>query len=345
MQVSSISNLSALLQLAQQQQQQAQNSPLNNSQRPLFNVEVQLQQRLLDEIKENEQARERQLINAGKTSVTSKGDSTSSSSSTNSSSISSNSNVSSTKSTGSSNNSSSSAGTSGATGSTNNENSSLDAAVSTEASGPNSRLVPPSALSRDPCSKAPPAALPPGSLDKPSGASFNSLGNLSSEHNVKDFALLQPTPNQMLQQILNVNNIALNSAAIAAATPSLMLQMGMLLNFYKQTHKNDKVDQLALLSSRSSSADSESHVQQQGVITIAFLEQAYRLLELCQKNLSLSRFFKKGPVGDTEHSENTDDETASTFTEGEAEPDYIKRPRHEETNMDYHYSLLTHPHR
>ena len=168
---------------------------------------------------------------------------------------------------------------------------------------------------------------------------FNSRGNLETGGNIKDFKILGIT--------------GVGAAQIAATVqPAIMAQLGLVQKLYEMlTRTNVRLATIEdLLAVKSQSAMNSTQMtlhdemllaqQQSQVLSLVYLERLFQLFEY-SKNLALSRFFKKGPLGDSEHDENTDDEYGSTYTDLDAETDYIKRPRKENPEMAFHEAMLT----
>lgn len=171
------------------------------------------------------------------------------------------------------------------------------------------------------------------------GSMFNAQGNLSSGGNLQDFALLN-SKQVLMQQALTIAR-TINTTQAAVLQPSIMIQLGMLQKLYELSLLNNKRKTTAFTSAANTSAQAAQSTDEMApVLSFVFLERAFKLLEQC-KSLHLSRFFKKGPLGEHLHEENTDDEYGSVYADVDAETDYIKRPRREKKEMTFHYSMLT----
>ncbi len=189
---------------------------------------------------------------------------------------------------------------------------------------------------------APGTALPPGAaVPRAPSSGFNSLGNLSTSTNFKDYALLNSQQAGMVQAVALAQ--ATGASAAAALQPALILQLGMLQKLYSWSRQ---LDQRKNVSSDSPdtvtvvSADEGDDISASLVISMLFLERAHKLIDSC-KQVALSRYFKKGPLGEHLHSDDTDDEYGTAFADVDAETDYIKRPRHEKAEMNFHYAMLS----
>ena len=189
---------------------------------------------------------------------------------------------------------------------------------------------------------APGTALPPGTaVPRAPSSGFNSLGNLSTSTNFKDYALLNSQQAGMVQAVALAQ--ATGASAAAALQPALILQLGMLQKLYSWSRQ---LDQRKNVSSDSPdtvtviSADEGDDISASLVISMLFLERAHKLIDSC-KQVALSRYFKKGPLGEHLHQDDTDDEYGTAFADVDAETDYIKRPRHEKAEMNFHYAMLS----
>lgn len=188
----------------------------------------------------------------------------------------------------------------------------------------------------------PGTALPPGAaVPRAPSSGFNSLGNLSTSTNFKDYALLNSQQAGMVQAGALAQ--ATGASAAAALQPALILQLGMLQKLYSWSRQ---LDQRKNVSSDSPdtvtvvSADEGDDISASLVISMLFLERAHKLIDSC-KQVALSRYFKKGPLGEHLHQDDTDDEYGTAFADVDAETDYIKRPRHEKAEMNFHYAMLS----
>ena len=188
----------------------------------------------------------------------------------------------------------------------------------------------------------PGTALPPGAaVPRAPNSGFNSLGNLSTSTNFKDYALLNSQQAGMVQAVALAQ--ATGASAAAALQPALILQLGMLQKLYSWSRQ---LDQRKNVSSDSPdtvivvSADEGDDISASLVISMLFLERAHKLIDSC-KQVALSRYFKKGPLGEHLHQDDTDDEYGTAFADVDAETDYIKRPRHEKAEMNFHYAMLS----
>ena len=189
---------------------------------------------------------------------------------------------------------------------------------------------------------APGTALPPGAaVPRAPSSGFNSLGNLSTSTNFKDYALLNSQQAGMVQAVALAQ--ATGASAAAALQPALILQLGMLQKLYSWSRQ---LDQRKNVSSDSPdtvtvvSADEGDDISASLVISMLFLERAHKLIDSC-KQVALSRYFKKGPLGEHLHQDDTDDEYGTAFADVDAETDYIKRLRHEKAEMNFHYAMLS----
>lgn len=167
---------------------------------------------------------------------------------------------------------------------------------------------------------------------------FNTLGNLNSTTNLKDFGLL--AGQQTLLNQVSMLNQSIQSTQLAAMQPATFIQLSFVLKLFEQTELKYKQSQqvqntLGLASPEAQQANEESQIW-----LMAFFERCNRLFEQ-QKNIALSRFLKKGPLGENMHETNTDDEYGTVFNDVDAETDYIKRYRRFKTDMLFHYSMLS----
>lgn len=215
----------------------------------------------------------------------------------------------------------------------------------TAPTSPNSTATPSSATGAPQAASgaaAPGTALPPGAaVPRAPSSGFNSLGNLSTSTNFKDYALLNSQQAGMVQAVALAQ--ATGASAAAALQPALILQLGMLQKLYSWSRQ---LDQRKNVSSDSPdtvtvvSADEGDDISASLVISMLFLERAHKLIDSC-KQVALSRYFKKGPLGEHLHQDDTDDEYGTAFADVDAETDYIKRPRHEKAEMNFHYAMLS----
>ncbi len=172
---------------------------------------------------------------------------------------------------------------------------------------------------------------------------FNAQGNLAPGTNIQDFKLLN-TQNVLMQQVMTMSrNISATQAA--ALQPSVMISIGMLSRLYQLLEQNKR--RQAALAANPGPTNNAAHMadeaalqQQNQVLSLVFIERLFKLFDP-EKHLALSRFFKKGPLGENEHEENTDDEYGTTYSDTDNETDYIKRPRRDRPDMAFHYSMLT----
>lgn len=174
-------------------------------------------------------------------------------------------------------------------------------------------------------------------------ASFNATGNLSSTSNLQDFKLLNQQ-NVLMQQVLNMSKTISNTQA-SALQPSVMISLGMLQKLYEMIELRTRNRNNSLLmnnthASAANSADDLAAAQQAQVLSFVMLERFLKLFENGEKYNILSRFFKKGPLGENEHETDTDDEYGNSYADVDAETDYIKRPRRDKPGMSFHHSML-----
>lgn len=190
---------------------------------------------------------------------------------------------------------------------------------------------------------APGTALPPGAaVPRAPSSGFNSLGNLSTSTNFKDYALLNSQQAGMVQAVALAQ--ATGASVAAALQPALILQLGMLQKLYSWSRQldqrknvsSDSPDTVTVVSADEGGDDISASL----VISMLFLERAHKLIDSC-KQVALSRYFKKGPLGEHLHQDDTDDEYGTAFADVDAETDYIKRPRHEKAEMNFHYAMLS----
>ena len=190
--------------------------------------------------------------------------------------------------------------------------------------------------------KPPLAATAPKAVGAPVRSGFNRLGNLSTQTNFQDFALLN-TKQAALNQALAVAQ-ATGQTAAAAVQPALIIQLGMLQQLYswsRQIEQRKLNEQQNTTPSALASSDEEgAEVGISQLVCLIFFERTLKLVDSC-KHLALNRYLKKGPLGEHLHEENTDDEYGTTYADVDAETDYIKRPRHDKPGMDFHYALLS----
>ena len=180
-----------------------------------------------------------------------------------------------------------------------------------------------------PSTTEPTEAKPPllGTAPKAVGtqvsSGFNSLGNLSTNTNFQDFALLN-TKQAALNQALAVAQ-ATGQTAAAAVQPALIIQLGMLQQLYswsRQIEQRKLNEQHHTNPSALASSDEEgAEVGISQLVCLIFFERTLKLVHL--------------------HEENTDDEYGTTYADVDAETDYIKRPRHDKPGMGFHYALLS----
>ena len=172
---------------------------------------------------------------------------------------------------------------------------------------------------------------------------FNAQGNLAPGTNLQDFKLLNQQ-NVLMQQVMNMSK-TISTTQAAALQPSVMISIGMLSRLYQLLEMN-KRKQASLAANAGPSnaaahvADEAAMMQQNQVLSLVFIERLFKMFDP-EKHLALSRFFKKGPLGENEHDENTDDEYGNTYSDTDAETDYIKRPRRDRLGMAFHHSMLT----
>lgn len=187
------------------------------------------------------------------------------------------------------------------------------------------------------------AAAPPGAaVPRAPSSGFNSLGNLSTSTNFKDYALLNSQQAGMVQAVALAQ--ATGASVAAALHPALILQLGMLQKLYSWSRQldqrknvsSDSPDTVTVVSADEGGDDISASL----VISMLFLERAHKLIDSC-KQVALSRYFKKGPLGEHLHQDDTDDEYGTAFADVDAETDYIKRPRHEKAEMNFHYAMLS----
>lgn len=171
---------------------------------------------------------------------------------------------------------------------------------------------------------------------------FNAQGNLSNSLNLKDFALLSAQSNLVNQALSLARNI--NVTQMAAMQPAVMVQIGILQRLLSLLENNmrQRSSEIAghTASSTNASAAAADDVNNQALAYV-ILDRFFKLVDPQNKHLALSRFFKKGPLGENIHDEDTDDEFGTTYADIDGEIDYIKRPRKEKTYMDFHYSMIT----
>lgn len=218
----------------------------------------------------------------------------------------------------------------------------------TAPTSPNSTATPSSATGAagtpQPSSGAarPGSAVPPGAaVPRAPSSGFNSLGNLSTSTNFKDYALLNSQQAGMVQAVALAQ--ATGASAAAALQPALILQLGMLQKLYSWSRQLDQRKNVSSASPDTATVtndDEGDDISASLVISMLFLERAHKLIDSC-KHIALSRYFKKGPLGEHLHCDDTDDEYGTAFADVDAETDYIKRPRHEKTEMNFHYAMLS----
>ena len=171
---------------------------------------------------------------------------------------------------------------------------------------------------------------------------FNSLGNLSTSTNFQDFALLTPKQAALNQALALAQ--ATGQTAAAAVQPALIIQLGMLQQLYswsRQLEQRKLSEQQNTNPSALASSDEEgAEVGISQLVCLIFFERTLKLVDSC-KHLALNRYLKKGPLGEHLHEENTDDEYGTSYVDSDAETDYIKRPRREDPDMNFHYALLS----
>ena len=174
-------------------------------------------------------------------------------------------------------------------------------------------------------------------------ASFNATGNLSSTSNLQDFKLLNQQ-NVLMQQVLNMSK-TISTTQASALQPSVMISLGMLQKLYEMIELRTRNRNNSLLmnntnASAANSADDLAAAQQAQVLSFVMIERFLKLFENGEKYNILSRFFKKGPLGENEHETDTDDEYGNSYADVDAETDYIKRPRRDKPGMSFHHSML-----
>lgn len=167
---------------------------------------------------------------------------------------------------------------------------------------------------------------------------FNSLGNLNTASNLKDFGLLNAQQNLLGQ--VNLLNQAIQHTQMAAMQPATFIQVGMLLKLFALAELKYKHSQHLQATLGASSPEAQSAAEESQILLIAFIERSTKLVDP-QKSVALSRFLKKGPLGDNAHEEDTDDEYGTVYNDVDAETDYIKRPRKFNRDMLFHYSMIT----
>lgn len=186
------------------------------------------------------------------------------------------------------------------------------------------------------------AVAPGAAVPRAPSSGFNSLGNLSTSTNFKDYALLNSQQAGMVQAVALAQ--ATGASAAAALQPALILQLGILQKLYSWSRQldqrknvsSDSPDTVTVVSADEGGDDISASL----VISMLFLERAHKLIDSC-KQVALSRYFKKGPLGEHLHQDDTDDEYGTAFADVDAETDYIKRPRHEKAEMNFHYAMLS----
>lgn len=175
-------------------------------------------------------------------------------------------------------------------------------------------------------------------------ASFNATGNLSTTSNLQDFKLLNQQ-NVLMQQVLNMSK-TISATQASALQPSIMISLGMLQKLYELIelrNRNSRNNSLSLAGSPQQAiqnADDLAASQQAQILSFVMLERFFKLFENGEKYNILSRFFKKGPLGENEHETDTDDEYGNSYADVDAETDYIKRPRRDKPGMSFHHSML-----
>lgn len=167
---------------------------------------------------------------------------------------------------------------------------------------------------------------------------FNSLGNLNTASNLKDFGLLA-SQQTMLNQV-NVLNQAIQNTQMAALQPATFLQISVVLKLFEQAELKYRQSQHLQATLGITNPDAQKAAEESQILLIAFFERCNKLYEE-QKSIALSRFLKKGPLGEHLHEEDTDDEYGTVYNDVDAETDYIKRPRKFNPDMLFHYSLLS----
>lgn len=171
-----------------------------------------------------------------------------------------------------------------------------------------------------------------------SGGMFNTLGNLNTTANLKDFSLLNSNAN-LLNQV-NMLNHSIQTSQLVAMQPATFMQIGMVLKLFEHAELKYKQSQQLHSSLGPASAEAQKAAEESQIMLLAFFERCNRLFEQ-QKTIALSRFFKKGPLGENLHDENTDDEYGTVYNDVDAETDYIKRYRKLRSDMLFHYSLIS----
>ncbi len=166
-------------------------------------------------------------------------------------------------------------------------------------------------------------------------ASFNATGNLSSTSNLQDFKLLNQQ-NVLMQQVLNMSK-TISTTQASALQPSVMISLGMLQKLYEMIELRTRNRNNSLLmnntnASAANNADDLAAAQQAQVLSFVMIERFLKLFENGEKYNILSRFFKKGPLGENEHETDTDDEYGNSYADVDAETDYIKRSLKMERN-------------
>ena len=164
---------------------------------------------------------------------------------------------------------------------------------------------------------------------------FNAQGNLAPGTNLQDFKLLNQQ-NVLMQQVMNMSK-TISTTQAAALQPSVMISIGMLSRLYQLLEINKRKQ--ASLAANAGPSNAAAHVadeaaimQQNQVLSLVFIERLFKMFDP-EKHLALSRFFKKGPLGENEH--------GNTYSDTDAETDYIKRPRRDRPGMAFHHSMLT----
>lgn len=167
---------------------------------------------------------------------------------------------------------------------------------------------------------------------------FNSLGNLNTASNLKDFGLLA-SEQTMLNQV-NVLNQAIQNTQMAAMHPATFIQVSVVLKLFEQAELKYRQAQHLQSTLGSAHPEAQKAAAESQILLVAFFERCNKLFEE-QKSIALSRFFKKGPLGKHMHEEDTDDEYGTVYNDVDAETDYIKRPRKFDPDMLFHYSLIS----
>lgn len=167
---------------------------------------------------------------------------------------------------------------------------------------------------------------------------FNTMGNLSSSTNLKDFSLL--TAQQAMLQQVNLLNNSIHQSQLAALQPATFAQISLVIKMFDQALQKYRHTQRLQHAFGATSPEALHAQEESKMLLIGFLERCNKIFEQ-PKNLALSRFFKKGPLGEHMHEEDTDDEYGTVYNDVDAETDYIKRPRRFKQDMLFHYSLLT----